>query len=44
MELGMEFAFVAAVSGIGFENVAVAWFQFFQDATFVHHTGAAVVG
>jgi len=24
MELGMEFAFVAAVSGIGFENVAVA--------------------
>ena len=40
----MEFPFVTAVGGVCFENVAVAGFQFFQDATFVHHSGAAVVG
>ncbi len=40
----MEFTFIAAVGGVGFEDVAVAGFQFFQDATFVHHSGAAVVG
>ena len=26
----MSFAFVAAVGGVGFEDVAVAGFQFFQ--------------
>ena len=40
----MPFAFVAAVGGVGFEDVAVAGFQFFQDAAFVDHAGTAVVG
>ncbi len=40
----MSFAFVAAVGGVGFEDVAVAGFQFFQDTAFVDYTGAAVVG
>lgn len=44
MELGMEFTFVAAVGGVGLEDVAVAGFQFFQNSGFVHHSGAAVVG
>ena len=44
MQLLMEFAFVAAVGGVGFENVAVAGFQLFQHGGLVHHSGAAVVG
>lgn len=40
----MKFAFIAAVGGVGFEDVAVAGFQFFEDAGFVDDTGAAVVG
>ena len=40
----MEFAFVAAVGGVGFEDVAVAGFEFLQDGAFVDDTGAAVVG
>ena len=40
----MEFAFVAAVGGVGFEDVAVSGFQFFQDAAFVDHSGTAVIG
>lgn len=40
----MEFSFVAAVGGVGFEDVAVSGFQFFQDAALVDHSGAAVVG
>lgn len=44
MELLVEFAFIAAVGGVGFEDVAVADFEFLQDATFVDDTGAAVVG
>ena len=40
----MKLAFVAAVGGVGFEDVAVSGFQFFQDAAFVDHAGAAVVG
>lgn len=40
----MELAFVPAVSGVGFEDVAVAGFQLFQDAALIHNTGAAVVG
>ena len=40
----MSFAFVAAVGGVGFEDVAVAGFRFFQDTAFVDYTGAAVVG
>lgn len=31
MELLMEFTFIAAVGGIGFDDVAVAGFQFFED-------------
>ena len=40
----MSFAFVAAVGSVGFEDVAVAGFQLFQNAAFVDHTGTAVVG
>lgn len=44
MELLVELAFIAAVGGVGFEDVAVAGFQLFEDAGLVHHSGAAVVG
>ncbi len=44
MKTGMPFAFVAAVGGVGFEDVAVAGFQLFQDTAFVDYTGATVVG
>ena len=44
MDLFMELAFVAAVGGVGFEDVTVSGFQFFQYATFVYHTGATVIG
>ena len=40
----MELAFIAAVGGVGFEDVAIAGFELFQDAAFVDDTGAAVVG
>ena len=40
----MPFAFVAAVGGIGLEDVAVAGFELFQDGGFVDDTGATVVG
>ena len=39
----MELAFIAAVGGIGFEDVAVAGFEFLQDTALVDDTGAAVV-
>lgn len=44
MELLMELAFIAAVGGVGFEDVAVASFELFQDTAFVYDSGAAVVG
>lgn len=44
MELLVELSFVAAVGGIGFEDVAVADFEFFQDTAFVDDTRTAVVG
>ena len=40
----VELAFITAVGGIGFEDVAVAGFQFFQNTAFVDDTRAAVVG
>lgn len=40
----MELAFIAAVGGIGFEDVAVAGLEFLQDTALVDDTGAAVVG
>lgn len=40
----MPFAFIAAVGGVGLEDVAVATFQLFQDGGFVDYTGTAVVG
>ena len=39
----MPFAFVAAVGGVGLEDVAVAGLQLFEDAGFADDTGAAVV-
>lgn len=44
MELLMKFTFIAAVGGIGLEDVAVAGFQLFEDAGFIDYAGAAVVG
>ena len=44
MKLFVEFAFVAAMGGVGLEDVAVAGFQLFQHSGLVHHSGAAVVG
>ena len=40
----MEFAFVAAVRGVGFEDIAVAGFEFLQNTALVDYAGAAVVG
>lgn len=40
----MEFAFIAAVGGVGFEDVAVAGFELFQDTALVYDTRTAVVG
>lgn len=40
----MFLTFVAAMGDVGFEDVAVAGFQFFQDGGFVDDTGTAVVG
>lgn len=40
----MPLAFIATVGGVGFEDVAVAGFEFLQDSAFVDDTGAAVVG
>lgn len=44
MELLVEFAFITAMGGIGLEDVAVAGFQFFEDAGLVDDSGATVVG
>ena len=40
----VPFAFVAAVGGVGFKDVAVSGIQLFQYTTLVHHSGAAVIG
>ena len=40
----MELAFIAAVGSVGFEDVAVAGFEFLQYAALVDDAGAAVVG
>ena len=39
----MEFAFVAAVGGVGFEDVAVAGFELAVDGAFLDGAGADVV-
>lgn len=39
----MSFAFVTAVGGVGFEDVAVATLQFLQDGGLVDYAGTAVV-
>ena len=44
MYLLVELAFVAAVRGVGFENIAVSCFQFFQDTGLVYNSGSAVIG
>ena len=43
VQLLMEFAFVAAVGGVGFEDVAIAGFELLQNAALVDDTGTAVV-
>ena len=40
----MKLTFVAAVGGVGLEDVAVAGFQFFQHGGFLDYAGSAVVG
>lgn len=44
VETFVPFTFVAAVGGVGLEDVAVAGFQLFEDAGLVDDSGAAVVG
>lgn len=44
MQLLVELAFIAAVGGVGLEDVAVATLQLFQDGGLVDYTGPAVVG
>ena len=44
VETFVPFAFVAAMGGIGLEDVAVAGFQFFEDAGLVDYTGTTVIG
>lgn len=44
VETLVPFAFVAAVGGVGLEDVAVAGFQLFEDAGFVDYAGAAIIG
>lgn len=40
----VPFTFVAAVGGVGLEDVAVAGFELFQDGGFVDDAGTTVVG
>ena len=40
----VPFAFIAAVGSVGFENIAVSCFQFFQDTGLVYNSGSAVIG
>lgn len=40
----MPFAFVAAMVGVGCEDVAVSSFRLFKDAAFGYNTWAAVIG
>ena len=40
----MPFAIIAAVGGVGFEDVAVTGFQVFKDTALVYHTGSTVIG
>lgn len=40
----MFLAFVATMRNVGFEYVAVAGFEFFQDGAFVDDAGTTVVG
>lgn len=44
MQSFVPFAFVVAMGGVGFEDVAVAGFEHFIDAGLVYGTGANVVG
>ena len=40
----MKFTFIAAVGGVGLEDVAIAGFQFFEDTGLVDDARATVVG
>lgn len=40
----MELSFIAAMGGVGFEDVSVAGFELFQYAAFIDDTGAAIIG
>ena len=44
MDTIVPLAFVAAVGGVGFEDIAVSGFQLFQDTALVYHTGSTVIG
>lgn len=44
MEVLVELAFIAAMGSVGFDDVAVACFEFLQDTAFVDDAGAAVIG
>ena len=40
----MPFAFIAAVGGVGLEDIAVASLQLFQYGGFVDYSGPTVIG
>lgn len=40
----MPFAFIAAVGGVGLEDIAVASLQLFQYGGFVDYSGLTVIG
>ena len=39
----MPFAFVATMGGVGFEDVSVAGFQFFDNCGFIYRSGADII-
>lgn len=43
MKTGVPFAFVVAVGGVGFDDVAVAGFQFFDDSGFIDRSGSDII-
>ena len=43
MYMLVKLAFVSAVGGVGFEDVTVSGFQFFQNAGLVNHSRTAVI-
>ena len=43
VQLAMKLAPILAMAGVRLINVAVATFEFGENATFIHHTGATII-